>query len=131
MKIKSNQGQARQSSELIIRLEDLTQALNANEASSKRKNSEPGHMGPKRKFATSYDQSNYACYLANACNDVTSANVENDYEMSDNEDDNISIPDQDIVEKDIEILLGSDVPGDKKSPPDSLLDKIAEDLYRT
>ena len=132
------QGQAQQNSELITRLEALTQALTANVASQKRKTSQPENSGPKRKIAKSDDERNNESHenSSNSRKDVTRANAESDDEISDHDnldvsDDNISMPDQDQIDKDIEALMEGDsgVSGeDKKGPSDSLLDKIAEDL---
>ena len=135
------QGQAKQNSELITRLEALTQALTANVASQKRTTSQPENSGPKRKIARSNDERNYESRgnSSNSHKDVTRANAESDNEISEDDndenldvsDDNISMPDQDQIDKDIEALMegSSDVSwAENKGPSDSLLDRIAEDL---
>ena len=135
------QGQTKQNSELITRLEALTHALTANVASQKRKTSQPENSGPKRKIARSNDECNYESHgnSSNSHKDVTRANAESDNEISEDDDDenldvsddNISMPDQDQIDKDIEALMegSSDVSGaENKGPSDSLLDRIAEDL---
>ncbi len=145
------QGQTRQNSELISRLEALTKALTANidpqhrnpqsESGSKRKiarshdeSNNDEHLGPKRKIATSNDESNSQGNSSNYP-DVTRAHAECDRQSEDEamvNADNISIPDQDTVDRDIEALLGpgetADNPEDS-GPSDSLLEDIAADLF--
>ncbi len=145
------QGQTRQNSELISRLEALTKALTANidpqhrnpqsESGSKRKiarshdkSNNDEHLGPKRKIARSNDESNSQGNSSNYP-DVTRAHAECDRQSEDEamvNADNISIPDQDTVDRDIEALLGlgetADNPEDS-GPSDSLLEDIAADLF--
>ena len=127
------QDQARQNSELFNRIDALTQALMTNITGEKRA-ARLGDSGPKHKIARSNDESNGSQGNSSSSNIVTRACAESDRESPDYEgghesDDDISIPDQPLIDREIEAHLeeGPKEP-EETGQTDDILDQIAGDL---